>query len=301
MTKLGFSLNTGSVKTLTLKRFIPQLAFAPEKRGQVELSIKSDINQPLRQALVDHVIPQLLDTSVRTTGKLPFSQADAEELGRQCLHDDPLKAERFVRQMLAHGHDIESLYLEAIPQAARLFHDWWYADDIDFISVTKGIFQLEQLVYSMSAEFVLGGNMKSAGPQRSALLVKPPESHHSLGLLILSQYFRRYGWQVFSANQFTADDMLSAVRSEWVDLIGISMSEDRQIPAMKKLILKLRQRCSNPDVQIMVGGPLLRFCQNLAELVGADFACLHADQAQQQASEFIKKTPVSSAVRPASL
>jgi hypothetical protein len=50
----------------------------------------------------------------------------------------------------------------------------------------------------------------------------------------------------------------------------------------------------------MVGGPLLRFCHNLAELVGADFACLQADQAQMQALELIKKTPVSSAVKPAS-
>ena len=265
----------------------------------MELSIKSDINQPLRQALVSHVIPQLLDTSTRTIDKVPFSLVHSEELGKLCLDADALKAERFVRQLLAHGHDIESLYLHAIPEAARLFHDWWASDEIDFISVTRGIFQLEQLVYSLSAEFVLGGNLKFSGGQLNALLVRPPGSHHSLGLLILSQYFRRRGWQVFSANQFTADDMLGAVRSEWVDLIGISLSEDKQIPVMKKLIAKLRQRCSNPHVQVMAGGPLLRTCKNLAELLGADFACLHADQAHWHALEQLKKTPMSSAVRQA--
>ena len=297
MTKSGFSLDSRCTKTLTLKWFFPQLAFAPEKRGQVEPSITSDINQPIHQALVSHVIPQLLDTSGRSNDKVPFSLAHSEELGRHCLDADTMKAERFVRQLLAHGHDIESLYLDAIPEAARLFHDWWYADEIDFVSVTQGIFQLEQLVYSLSAEFVLGANEKSPGVQFNALLVKSPGSHHSLGLLILSQYFRRRGWQVFSANQFTADDMLGAVRSEWVDVIGISMSEDRQIPAMKKLIVKLRQRCSNPDVQVMVGGPLLRFCKNLSELVGADFACMRADQAHLHALGQIKKTSMLSAVK----
>ena len=149
----------------------------------------------------------------------------------------------------------------------------------------------------LSTDFVMGGSQQTPGSQPNALLVKSPGSHHSLGLLILSQYFRRYGWQVFSANQFTADDMLVAVRSEWVDLIGVSLSEVKQIPEIKKLISRLRQRCSNPHVQIMVGGPLLRSREDLVEILGADFGCLHADQAQFQAIQHIQKNQFASAVR----
>ena len=143
----------------------------------------------------------------------------------------------------------------------------------------------------------MGGHQHNHGAQLSALLVKPPGSHHSLGLLILSKYFKRRGWQVFSANQFSCDDMLVAVRAEWVDLIGVSLSEDKQIPAMKKLISRLRQRCSNPDVQVMAGGPLLRFREDLAQLLGADFACLHADEAQFQAIQQIQKKSILSSVK----
>jgi len=262
----------------------------------VELSINSDINRPIHQTLVSQVIPRLLDTSSRAYDKLAFTVAQGEELGRACLDPDISKAEVFVRQALAQDFDIESLYLDAIPQAARLFHDWWAADDIDFIAVTHGIFRLEQLIYNLSADFVMGGRLHNLGGQLSALLVKPPGSHHSLGLLILSQYFKRRGWQVFSANQFSADDMLEAVQAEWVDLIGVSLSEDKQIPAMKKLIARMRQRCSNPDVQVMAGGPLSRFREDLAQLVGADFACLHADQAQSQAIQQIQKKSLVSGV-----
>jgi len=262
----------------------------------VELSINTDINRPIHQTLVSQVIPRLLDTSSRAYDKLAFTVAQGEELGRACLDPDISKAEVFVRQALAQDFDIESLYLDAIPQAARLFHDWWAADDIDFIAVTHGIFRLEQLIYNLSADFVMGGRLHNLGGQLSALLVKPPGSHHSLGLLILSQYFKRRGWQVFSANQFSADDMLEAVQAEWVDLIGVSLSEDKQIPAMKKLIARMRQRCSNPDVQVMAGGPLLRFREDLAQLVGADFACLHADQAQSQAIQQIQKKSLVSGV-----
>ena len=269
----------------------------PEKSAQVELSINSDINRPLHQTLVTQVIPRLLDTSTRAYEKFPFSVAQSEDLGRACIDPDGSKAEVFVRQALAQDFDIESLYLDAIPQAARLFHDWWASDDIDFIAVTHGIFRLEQLIYNLSADFVMGGRHHHPGSQLHALLVKPPGSHHSLGLLILSQYFKRRGWQVFSANQFSADDMLVAVKAEWVDLIGVSLSEDKQIPAMKKLITRLRQRSSNPHVQVMAGGPLLRFQDDLASLVGADFACLHADQAHAQAVLHIQKKSILSSVR----
>ena len=263
----------------------------------MELSINSDINRPLHQALVTHVIPQLLDTTSRVYEKIPFSSIHSEELGKACVTADGSQVEVYVKSMLMQSHDIESLYLDAIPQAARLFHDWWAADDIDFIQVTQGIFRLEQLIYGLSTDFVMGGSQQTPGSQPNALLVKSPGSHHSLGLLILSQYFRRYGWQVFSANQFTADDMLVAVRSEWVDLIGLSVSEDKHVPEIKKLIARIRPICSNPHVQIMVGGPLLRSREDLVELLGADFGCLHADQAQWQAIQHIQKNQLSSAVR----
>ena len=263
----------------------------------MEVSVNSDVKRPLRQALVAHVIPKLLDTSSRVYEKIPFTSAHSEELGQACVSTDASSPEIYVKTMLAQGYDIESLYLDAIPQAARLFHDWWYDDDIDFIQVTQGIFRLEQVIYGLSADFVMGYSQQKTGSQLNALLVKPPGSHHSLGLLILSQYFRRYGWHVFSTNQFAAQDMVSAVRSEWVNLIGVSLSEDKHIPDMKKLIARLRQTCSNPHVQIMVGGPLLRSREDLVEILGADFGCLHADQAQFQAIQHIQKNQFASAVR----
>jgi len=269
----------------------------PEKRAQVELSINSDIKRPLHQALVTHVIPKLLDTTSRVYEKIPFTSAHSEELGKACVSTNASLPEIYVKTMLAEGHDIESLYLDAIPHAARLFHDWWYDDDIDFIQVTQGIFRLEQLIYGLSVDFVMGYSQQKTGSQLNALLVKPAGSHHSLGLLILSQYFRRYGWHVFSTNQFAAEDMVSAVRSEWVDLIGVSLSEDKQIPDTKKLIARLRQNCSNPKVQIMVGGSLLRSREDLVELLDADFGCLHADQAQSLAIQHIQKNQLASAVR----
>jgi methylmalonyl-CoA mutase cobalamin-binding subunit len=254
----------------------------------LEITINQEINLPLHQTLVSHVIPQLLDTAVKTYAKASLQGQHSVLLGKACVSNHSGAAEAYARGLLAKEYDIESLFLDTIPQTARLFHDWWNNDEIDFIQVTTGIFRLEELVYSLSSEFVLGGQMQTPGRQLNALLLKPEGSHHSLGLLLLSQYFKRHGWHVFSANQFTDEDMSSAVKSEWVDLIGISLSEDHQIPSVKKLIARLRKQSGNPQVQVMVGGPLLRLCPDLSQLLGADFACLRADQAQSRAKQHVQ-------------
>jgi len=254
------------------------------------ITINQEITVPLQKALVSHVIPQLLDTAVRTYAKSALLPAHSVLLGQACVSNDPKAPEAYARSLLAQEFDIESLFLDAIPETARLFHDWWNDEEIDFIDVTSGIFRLEELVYSLSSEFILGGKLQSPGRQLSALLLKPPGSHHSLGLLLLSQYFKRHGWQVFSASQFSEEDMCSAVKSEWVDLIGFSLSEDQQIPGIKKLMARLRKQSANPQVQVMVGGPLLRMSADLAQSVDADFSCLRADQAQLQARQRALKT-----------
>jgi methylmalonyl-CoA mutase cobalamin-binding subunit len=265
--------------------------------GRVQDTINSEISTPLRQALVSHVIPQLIDTTVRVYAKKTMLPAHSVALGQACLSLDHAAPEAYARSLLAQDFDIESLYQDTIPETARLFHDWWEADDIDFIQVTNGIFRLEELVYSLSAEFVMGLQKPKPAASFSALLVRPPGSQHSLGLLLLSQYFKRYGWQVFSANQFTEEDMAVAVRSEWVDILGISVSEDRQIPALKKTISRLRKQSGNPHMLVMAGGPLLRSQPNLADLVGANLSCLRADQAHTQALEKVQQTQALAGVR----
>ena len=266
--------------------------------GQVQDTINTEISTPLRQALVSHVIPQLIDTAVGVYAKKTMLPTHSVALGRACVSSDHAAPEAYARSLLAQDFDIESLYLDTIPEAARLFHDWWEIDDIDFIQVTGGIFRLEELVYSLSAEFVMGLQKAKPAASLTALLLRPPASQHSLGLLLLSQYFKRYGWQVYSANQFAEEDMAVAVRSEWVDMLGFSVSEDRQVPVLKKTIAQLRKQSGNPHMLVMAGGPLLRMQPNLADLVGADFSCLRADQAHTQALEKVRQTQIHASVRP---
>ena len=144
--------------------------------GQVQDTINTEISTPLRQALVSHVIPQLIDTAVRVYTKKTMLPTHSVALGQVCVSPDLAAPEAYARSLLTQDFDIESLYLDTIPETARLFHDWWEADDIDFIQVTSGIFRLEELVYSLSAEFVMGLQNPSQ-PIHSALCWSDRQAH----------------------------------------------------------------------------------------------------------------------------
>ncbi|NDC61474.1 MAG: hypothetical protein EBZ60_05600 [Betaproteobacteria bacterium] len=255
----------------------------------MELTSATEIKRPLQATLCNHVIPQLLGQTGCSPQTMAFTPAQCEALGQACLSQDAGEAERFARRFLAQGLAIESLLIGAIPAAARLFHDWWAEDRIDFVDVTRATFRLETLVYAFSAEFVLNGPAKHVANGLKALLVNTPGSHHSLGLLLLSLYFRRHGWQVLNDGGKREQAMRTTVSSEWVDLLGISVSDQRQFDNLTQLIRRLRQETRNPAMQIMVGGPALRFEPRLAEILGADLSTSHADEAHVQALALVRR------------
>jgi methylmalonyl-CoA mutase cobalamin-binding subunit len=121
------------------------------------------------------------------------------------------------------------------------------------------------------------------------MLVNTPNSQHSLGLLILSQYFKRYGWHILGGTTWREPDMAIMVQSSHVDLIGLSVSDEKQFGYLKQLIANLRKKSLNPGLLVMVGGPMLAKHAKLCEWLGADFGCLHADQAQLMAMQQVEQ------------
>ena len=238
------------------------------------------ITAPLSLALKDLVIPKLLQVAGSEQSGSPLAEQQSQLLARTCLSSPPQEIESCVLNMLGQDLGLEALFLHTIPSAARRFHDMWAADEIDFVAVTQASYRLQELVYNLSAEFVLGGPQCGGLSNYSALLVNTPQSQHSLGLLILSQYFKRYGWQICGDTTWREPDMLITVQSCSIDLLGISVSDERQLGYLKKLIATLRKKSLNPDLLVMVGGSLLGTQPHLAQWLDADFSCLQADDAQ---------------------
>ena len=245
---------------------------------------------PIHMALRQIVIPQLLHHSALEPLDRDSVLLQSQALAKACLSRESRAVERCVLNMFEQGVGLETLFLQTVPNAARLFHDWWAQDHIDFVAVTQASYRLQELVYYLSPEFVLSGPKPAIYSNYVAMLVNTPQSQHSLGLLILSQYFKRYGWQVLGNSTWREADMLTAVQSSPVDLVGIAVSDERRLGYVKQLIVKLRQTASNASLLVMVGGPMLAKHSHLAEWLGADFSSTHADQAQLIAMQQVEQT-----------
>jgi methylmalonyl-CoA mutase cobalamin-binding subunit len=242
--------------------------------------LNPEITAPLSLALKDLVIPKLLQVAGSEQSGLPLAEQQSQLLAKTCVSSPSSDIESCVLNMVGQGLGLETVFLQTIPSAAKLFHQWWAQDEIDFVAVTQASYRLQELVYKLSAEFVLSGPQCGGLSNYAALLVNTPQSQHSLGLLILSQYFKRYGWQVVGDTTWREPDMVIAVQSGYIDLLGLSVSDERQLGYLKKLIATLRKKSLNPGLLVMVGGPLLASHAHLGQWLGADFSCLQADDAQ---------------------
>lgn len=207
---------------------------------------------------------------------------DVASLTRMVLDDDDDACAGFVSALRERGVGLEQLYLGLIAPAARRLGAMWETDDCDFAQVTLGLWRLQNLMFDLAPQ-VPAARALRAGPPRRALLVAVPGSQHTLGLLMVSEFFRHAGWDVWSDPCASAGDLTALVRSEWFDLVGLSVGTDGHVEALGSVILALRRASRNPDVAVMVGGAILAGRPGLASEVAADFAAADAREAVERA------------------
>lgn len=196
-------------------------------------------------------------------------------------HDLPT-AEAFLRAEQQAGRSVESLYLDYLAPAARYLGDLWAEDRLTFTQVTSGTGRLQQLLYSLSDSFEQDAPVPVQG--RRVLLAPVPGEQHSLGLSIVASYFRRGGWDVAGGARSDEAGLLDAVRCEWFDLVGLSLSCDRWLDRLAGTISKLRRQSKNRSVGILLGGPIIEDMPNLAREVGADASVLDVRNVTREAS-----------------
>jgi MerR family transcriptional regulator, light-induced transcriptional regulator len=205
------------------------------------------------------------------------SAEDAIELARIVLDQEASVAGRYIEAFRAEGVPLDTVYLDLLAPAARHLGEMWEADLCDFTQVTVGLWRLQQVMYDLSPDFQ--NDAEYGVNSRRAMLVPAPGSQHTLGLFMVAEFFRRAGWDVWGEPSATTPDLLEAVRSEWFDVIGISVGAEFQIEGLSSVILSLRRASRNPGVRVMLGGPVASQHPELHLRLGADATAFDAQQA----------------------
>lgn len=213
-----------------------------------------------------------------------ISPQHIELLARACLRKQE-DVRQVVESWISAGCDLEDIYLHGVCKAARLLGAWWVSDEVDFANMTIASYRLHQLMFDLSPTFLADSACKANG--LSALLFATPGSHHTMGVLMLSEFFRRGGWSVTRDIPETNKDFLRLVQTDWFDFIGISVNHDQTTDDVRAMIMDIRQVCPNRDLVVMVGGMIGMDPEQFRQAVGADLLGTDARNAQLMALKFV--------------
>jgi methanogenic corrinoid protein MtbC1 len=213
------------------------------------------------------------------------SENEIDEFVSLCISEDHLEPQNFVNRMLSQGLSKEHIFLDLITPAARLMGVQWENDQLDFYSLTHGLARLHTLTHDIGYTYQSGPLV--SGDVKRIMIASAPGSEHLLGPAIVSEFFRKDGWQVVMEISPTVKELVQAVSNEWFDAVGLSISIQAQMNDLATLIAQIKKLSRNRRVVILLGGPIFTLKQYKASDFGAGAICTDAKDAVSLALSLI--------------
>ena len=243
----------------------------------------------LMEILESQIIPNLLKANESaspffSTDRIRTNLPTEEEIARfaqLCIESDADAPDTFVQSLIAEGLDSETIFLHLLAPAARHLGYLWEDDICDFTQVTIGLVRMQQMTLRLGSEFQQKRKLSMDGMR--ALFAPVPGSQHTFGVLMVSEFFRREGWQVWMELGSSESVLLAAVEKDWFDVIGLSVGIEAHVESLTDTIRHIRLSSANRNAKILIGGPLLVLSPDLYKEVGADGAASDAATAVELA------------------
>jgi methanogenic corrinoid protein MtbC1 len=236
----------------------------------------ADNEQRLRDVVAAEIIPRLMHAHAKprddAAGGPLIRPAEVEAFTRALLERSPEPAQRLLDGHRERGVPLEAIFLELFVGAAHLLGDWWESDESNFSQVTLCMARIHSMLNELSPSFQAGA-MRSPldhGGERRILMATLPGQHHTLGLSLLSEFFRREGWVVLAIPAPEPGLIQASLSTHWFDVLALSASMDYEADDLGSTINAARKTSLNPRLAIMLGGPLLLRQPQLAATLGAD-------------------------------
>ena len=204
-----------------------------------------------------------------------------------CIGQDSQAAQAFVDRLLKEGLNTEHIFLELITPTARSLGTRWEDDTLDFTQVTHGLVQLHSITHAIGFAYDEGPRIQ--GDVKRVMIASAPGSEHLLGPTIVSEFFRREGWQVVVEISPSAKELAQTVAGEWFDTVGLSVSINQQLTDLDGLVAKIRHSSRNPRLSVLLGGPIFTVRDFDASAFGADGICTDAKDAVAMALASLPK------------
>ncbi len=238
------------------------------------------------------IIPRLVRAHRGTALQLAvILPVDVEAFAQTLLDPSREPSELLLVGHRERGVPLDAIYLGLFAPAARLLGDMWLVDQCSFSQVTLGLWRIRGMMHELSPSFHASGGTKSQSQragERRILLATLPGQQHTLGLSVLSEFFRRDGWIALCVPSPEPGLTQTTLSSHWFDVFGLSASMDSEVSDLEKTIRAARKTSQNPRLVVLVGGPLLLCRPELCDMIGADGTAADAPAALSLAARLVQ-------------
>jgi MerR family transcriptional regulator, light-induced transcriptional regulator len=249
-------------------------------------------NKVIPSLVLAHARPENLHSELAMTPRQPAAH-DGTALAEMMLAGQSEAAQARIETLRAEGHSLEAIYLQLLAPAAVELRRLWSSDFCGFAEATLALWRLQQLLRDYSVEFRAEAERQETG-QRALLTPSPREKHDlsytMFGLVLMSEFFRRDGWEAWIEPDPTSAEFTKTIREEWFDVVELLVSGDRQLDALAARIGMIRQESPNRSIGVMVYGQVFIEHPELVLLVGADLTATDARHGALQAQSFVRLT-----------
>jgi MerR family transcriptional regulator, light-induced transcriptional regulator len=247
----------------------------------------------LAATIEDEVIPRLLLSQRAHIHEIHSDVTPVSHAGEGCidefvqllLTDDLEVAYAYIDSIRVRGVTLSAIYLELLAPAARSLGEMWEEDRVGFADVTVALCRLHDVMRTLSASQPSATDTLPQG--RRALLIPIPGEQHTFGLVMVADFFRRAGWDVWTDGVTNSGELASLVRHEWFTMVGLSVGCESHLEGVASTIHAVRRAARNRSIGVMVGGSLIAKNPELAIQVGADATGKDARQAVMQAENLV--------------
>lgn len=208
-------------------------------------------------------------------------------LAELAVEGQPESADAYVRGLQAAGASSEQLLLDLLAPCARWLGEQWEEDTLNFSQVTIGLWRLQRVLHGLSAP--PGQVARFGGESRRALLAAVPGAQHTFGVSMVAEFFNRAGWDVDCEPRVSWLDLRTRISRDWFDVFGLSVATSDSIAQVASAILDMRRAAVNPELFVMVGGPMAVQLPDLARLCGADAMAADAPSAVAAANASLRR------------
>lgn len=189
------------------------------------------------------------------------------------------------------GRTLESIYLNLLAPAACHLRDLWRNDYCGFADVTFALCNLQSVLRHYAQDFYAETTSPDSG---SRVLVVAPAGDGidvltpMFGLMLMSQFFRRDGWDASIERDLTCLAFRRSV-GEWFDMVEVLAANDAQLDEIASGIRAIRRGSPNPSIGVIVCGQIFCDRPEYIGLVGADLMASDPLSSLSQAKSFVTR------------